>query len=244
MTGTSWRDRIKVHPACEIVPRISADDFGALAEDIAKNGLIHPIVVWRQNDDADYVLLDGRSRLDALSSMPDAEKRISEALRLPIYKGPNTDPWAYVCSVNLRRRHLSAEEKRDFVANLLKVDPSRSNRTIAGLAKVSDHTVASVRNHLVDGAQIAHHAQRVGKDGVAQPATKPPVQRQPPGAVVHNTVPRQPSLADDIEAFRASLKERRPQVALIDRPTRLKLARGLALALGIDPAEFASGTAL
>jgi hypothetical protein len=267
MTGTSWRDRLAVHPACENVPPISAHDFESLAADIAKNGLVHPIVLWRQSDDADYVLLDGRSRLDALSSMPDAERRISEALRLPIRKGASTDPWKYVCSVNLHRRHLSAEEKRDFITNLLKADASRSNRSIAGLAKVSDHTVASVRNDLIDGAQIAHHAERVGKDGVTQPATKPPAHRQPPAAVVHNTVPRaapisqmdqarqqrearfvqaprvERSLAHEIEAFRVSLKEQRPQVELIDRPTRLKLARGLVQALGIDPAEFVPGGA-
>jgi hypothetical protein len=265
-----WRSVIQPHAAAEAFPMMSEAELAELAEDIKRHGILDPVVLWRENETDKHVLLDGRNRLAAAALLPDAETRIRAALARPIYKGASCDPWAYCCSVNLHRRHLTADQKRDLVTKLLRADPSRSNRSIAGLAKVSDHTVSSVRNNLVDGAQIAHHAKRVGKDGVAQPATKPLAHRQPPAAVVHNTVPRpapiskmdqarqqrearftaapgavagRPSLAEEIDAFRVSLKERRPQVELIDRPTRLKLARGLALSLDIDPAEFASGAA-
>ncbi len=48
-----------------------------------------------------------------------------------------------------------------------------SNRLIAAGLGVSHHTVLAVRKELEDGGQIAHHDNRVGKDGVSQPARKP-----------------------------------------------------------------------
>ena len=42
-----------------------------------------------------------------------------------------TDPYEYVLSANLHRRHLTAEQKREIIAKLLKAQPEKSNRTIA-----------------------------------------------------------------------------------------------------------------
>ena len=58
----------------------------------------------------------------------------------------NIDPYAYVLSVNVRRRHLTAEQKRDLIETLLKRDPSKSNRQIAKLVGASHPKVAKVRN--------------------------------------------------------------------------------------------------
>ena len=103
-----------------------------------------------------------------------------------------------------------------------------------------------------------------------QPAHKPPIHRQQPAAVVHNTTPRSAapaskmdqarqlreqrfasapaadstrSLAAEIEVFRVMLKNERLHVERIDRPARLRLARGLVVALGIDPAELVPAAA-
>jgi len=55
----------------------------------------------------------------------------------------------------------------------LKDRPEVSDRAIATDLGVSHHTVGGVRDDLEDGGQIAHHQDRVGKDGVSQPARKP-----------------------------------------------------------------------
>jgi hypothetical protein len=75
-------------------------------------------------------------------------------------------------SANLHRRHLTAEKKRELIAELLKAKPERSDRETAKIAKVSDKTVGAVRAKLEAGAEIPHHDTRTGADGVAQPARK------------------------------------------------------------------------
>ena len=39
-----------------------------------------------------------------------------------------TDPYAYVLSANVHRRHLTAEQKRELIAKVLKAQPEKSNR--------------------------------------------------------------------------------------------------------------------
>ena len=62
----SWRGTLKIHPACELIPPMSADEVRDLGENILKNGLISPIALWLASKNAQAQLLDGRSRLDAL----------------------------------------------------------------------------------------------------------------------------------------------------------------------------------
>jgi hypothetical protein len=86
-------------------------------------------------------------------------------------------PESYVRSANIRRRHLTAEQKREAIANLLKANPekSRSSGSIAAEVGVSHHTVEAVRTEMQSTGQIAQLPKRVGKDGKPrkQPASKP-----------------------------------------------------------------------
>jgi ParB-like chromosome segregation protein Spo0J len=70
-----WRDHLKVHPACDLFPLMSEDELKALGDDIKKNGLQKPIVLWALGCSSSWMgkqsvggffLLDGRNRLDAM----------------------------------------------------------------------------------------------------------------------------------------------------------------------------------
>jgi hypothetical protein len=204
---SSWRKRIAVHPAADLFPTLTETELDELARDIEQHGLTTPLALWRPNEAAPYQLLDGRNRVAAMARLVDGEDRIEGAISLA-NRYEARDPVAFVVSANIRRRHLNNEQKRDLVAKLLKQNPERSNRAVAGLARVSDHTVANVRSGLVDGAQIAHHASRVGKDGVAQPATKPaPASQRYPGtpreAIRAMPLPR----PESVEEWRRRIRE-------------------------------------
>jgi hypothetical protein len=129
------------------------------------------------DDIYEEILLDGRNRLDAmeLAGLPIFQRGTAE-LNPDIYDvvPDETDPVAYVIGVNIRRRHLTGEQKRSLVADLLKSDPARSNRATAEIVHVDDKTVASVRNELEATAEIPQLKTRTGKDGKARPATKLP----------------------------------------------------------------------
>ena len=95
-----------------------------------------------------------------------------------ILLGRDVDPWAYVISTNLHRRHLTAEQKREIVAALLKANPERSNNATAKIAKVDDKTVGAVRAQLERRSEIPNVSTRTDSKGRKQPArktkTKPP----------------------------------------------------------------------
>src|SRR5215471_13254450 len=67
----NWRYDLSVHPAADLFPLMSETELRELGEDIRKNGLQNPIVIWAHNvpnnqEGVKYSLLDGRNRLDAM----------------------------------------------------------------------------------------------------------------------------------------------------------------------------------
>jgi hypothetical protein len=59
----SGRDILSVHWAAELFPMMSEAELIALGEDIVKNGLKSPIVLWRPSPKMPAHVLDGRNRL-------------------------------------------------------------------------------------------------------------------------------------------------------------------------------------
>jgi hypothetical protein len=195
----SWRDVLPVHPAANLFPLMSPDELRALGEDIKAHGLTSPIVLWSpKRRSGKTFLLDGRNRLDALERLGcqivgewglELEASLGVDYTWPIYgKGGlaesdgfcesgydgNCDPYAFVISANIHRRHLTAEQKRELIAKLIKATPEKSNRQIAETVKVDHKTVASVRAEKEATGEIPQLTKTVGKDGKArqQPARK------------------------------------------------------------------------
>jgi hypothetical protein len=177
----SWRDALSIHPACDLFPTLPPDELRALGEDIVKNGLTSPIVLWRADPKGQAQLLDGRNRLDGIEiatgpaivgapSITAGEDFL--ACNKVIVLDKSVDPYAYVVSTNIRRRHLTAEQKRDLIAKLIKTTPERSDRQIAKVVKVDHKTVASVRAEKEGCGEIPHVAIRTDTKGRKQPAKR------------------------------------------------------------------------
>jgi hypothetical protein len=201
----SWRDVLPIHPAAEKLPLLSQTDPAALrelADDIEKNGLLERVSIIKE--DGKLYLLDGRNRLDALELLDyelfDEDQGSLVKLELFSTKGKphpkifkmefhTEDPPAFVISKNVRRRHLTAEDKRDLIANVLKAKPEASNREIAREVKADDKTIAKVRTELEATAEIPQLKKTKGKDGRARPArkTKPTPSASAPEAPTPST---------------------------------------------------------
>ncbi len=75
-------------------------------------------------------------------------------------------------ALNLARRQLNREQKRELIADQLCESPDRSNRWVAKQLGVHHATVSSVRALLEANRQIEPSSKRLGSDGKVQPASK------------------------------------------------------------------------
>jgi hypothetical protein len=146
----SWRDVLPVHPAAELFPLMSEAELRELGEDIKKNKLSQLMDLWHDAESGKLFLLDGRNRLDAMELGGALVNANGDRLRkdlLPMFRRlpDQLDPYAYVISANIRRRHLTGEQKRDLIGKLLEADPAKSDREIGRIMKADNKTVASVR---------------------------------------------------------------------------------------------------
>ena len=175
-TGPSWRDTYKVHPAADIFPMMSEAELRELGEDIKKNGLKEPVTVLY--GEGDEVLLDGRNRLDAMELVglsPIRDGQLAPAF-FTAHRADGAriggNPYSFVLSANIHRRHLTAEKKRELIAKVIAANPEKSDRQIAAETKTSHPTVARVRDTLEQAGDVEKVSTRTDTKGRAQPAHK------------------------------------------------------------------------
>jgi hypothetical protein len=169
----SWRDVWPVHPAAKLFPEMGEDELQALAADI-RNGLREHITLY-QDPDLGLCVLDGRNRLNALELLGEVplDGNGRPTARCHIQKArASFDPLAFVLSKNLHRRHLTPDGRSEVIAGVLKLDPARSNRQIAGQLKTDHHKVAAVRAEREATGEISPVEKTTGKDGKERPARK------------------------------------------------------------------------
>ncbi len=102
------------HDLANAFPMMSDDEFAALVEDIDKNGLLHPVVMFEGK------ILDGRNRYEATQKLGVPHREI---------KFTGEDPAAFVASENLRRRHLTPTQlavAAEALANAIQGRPKTS----------------------------------------------------------------------------------------------------------------------
>jgi hypothetical protein len=185
----SWRDWLKVHPAADLFPLMSQAEQLALGEDIKQHGLKQPVILWSPDETQHQVfVLDGRNRLDAMQAVGMEVIRKGKPGELVVHFrslfGKNdsnssldgasiqADPYQFVISTNLHRRHLSAEQRRDLIQKLLKAAPTRSNRQIAQLAKTTHPTVAKVRAEMEVAGDVERLTTSTDTKGRHQPTKR------------------------------------------------------------------------
>lgn len=125
------------HELANEYPMIEGDEFENFAENIAKQGILEPIVRYQGK------ILDGRNRYRAA-------KAVGHKFTERDFKdlAPSLDPEEFVSSRNDHRRNLDNKQKRALIGRKIARHPTFSDRAIAKLACCDHKTVASVREEM------------------------------------------------------------------------------------------------
>jgi N6-adenosine-specific RNA methylase IME4 len=198
----------------QVLPDLSSEDFAALRADIAARGVLVP-VEYDENGN----ILDGHHRVRACEELglADWPRFIRTGLS-------EADKRVHARQLNLARRHLSRDQKRDLIAAQLRETPAKSNRQVAERLGVSHPTVANVRREMEATGDVVKVTTTTDTLGRSQPARKP----------IRTTF-----VDPDAEAAEPGLAERalRAMIKRGEEPTRAELQREVLAAAKAIRAE-------
>jgi len=171
----SWRDVYPVHPAADLFPMLPEDELMKLGEDIKKNGLKEPVVLW-SHDGGKLDLLDGRNRLDAMelvgidvfSKKNDADDGGHLDFDLITFAGRSVDPYTYIISKNIRRRDLTKEQQADLIVKVMKA----AENDLAKVAKSKNDLAKSARSFNPEPGKRGGSTKDSFKEKVVEEAAK------------------------------------------------------------------------
>jgi len=92
----------------QLLPPLSEEEYAALKEDIAKRGVLVPVEY-----DEDGNILDGHHRVKICEEL--GIKNWPSIVRIGMSEEEKTE---HVLALNLDRRHLTREQRRELVAKL------------------------------------------------------------------------------------------------------------------------------
>jgi ParB-like chromosome segregation protein Spo0J len=125
------------HPHSARFPLLEGEEFEALIHSIERQGLLNPITLY------DGKVLDGRNRYSAAKAA-----RYKFAAKDFVQLPAGYDPKEFVLIANVNRRHLTTEQKKTLVIQIMRERPYASDRQIAKLTGVDNKTVGNYRREL------------------------------------------------------------------------------------------------
>jgi hypothetical protein len=132
-------NNLQPHPHAELMPMIEGKQRDDLKADIAKNGVLQKIVLYRGYEDGTTGaarILDGQNRYRAarecgIEFTADAFEEFS---------GTWLEAKNYVLSLNFHRRQLTSKQQNEIIEGMIRENPDMSARQIARLVGISSHS--------------------------------------------------------------------------------------------------------
>ena len=147
------------------LPPLPYEQFVALRDNIAVNGVLVPILV--DSDGPRRAIIDGNYRKAIADELG---YNCPEIVQAGLSDGEKR---TLARALNLSRRQLTQEQKHHLIADQLEETPERSNRWIGKQLGVHHATVAAVRAEMEATGQIIQLERTVGEDGKERPASRP-----------------------------------------------------------------------
>ena len=150
----------------QVMPNLNADEYKELKEDIAQRGVMVPIEF-----DENGNILDGHHRLQICNEL--GIKDYPKVIRAGMTE---EEKRTHARKLNMARRHLTQEQRRELIRQQLKETPEKSDRQIAAGLGVSQTTVGTQRKSMEEIGQLSKLDSSIGLDGKERPRQ---VQRKP-----------------------------------------------------------------
>lgn len=145
----------------QLLPELAAEEYDELREDIRVNGVRVPVDI----DEYGHIL-DGHHRVRIAAELGiDYETRVLSGLT-------DEQKRAHALAVNIHRRQLNREQKRELIRRSLAADPQLSDRQHAERTGTSHPTVASVRAGMEESGDVEKLSTRTDSTGRQQPAER------------------------------------------------------------------------
>lgn len=143
----------------QVMPPLSADEYSELKNDIAERGVMVPI----EYDEYGNVL-DGHHRLQICAELgiTDFPTVIREGMT-------EAEKRTHARKLNMARRQLSRDQRRDLILDEALEHPEKSDRQIAKELSVSPTTVGTVRAQAASEGQVSKLDTSTGADGKQYP---------------------------------------------------------------------------
>lgn len=150
----------------QTMPPLSAEEREQLEASILAHGIQVPVLL----DEAGFPI-DGHNRIEL------AEKHGLECPTVVRSGLSESEKIALSISLNIDRRQLTREQRREVIAASIKSHPELTDREHARRTGASPTTVGTVRSKLEDSGEVSKLDTRTDPRGYEQPAAKPAVQR-------------------------------------------------------------------
>jgi ParB-like chromosome segregation protein Spo0J len=146
----------------QVMPPLTPEEYAALEASIREHGVLEPIVYDPQTAD----IIDGYHRLEIGT-------RLSVHVPRRSVKGlTDAQKTVMALTLNVDRRHLNTEQRRELLAKSIKADPEASDREHARRTGTSPTTAGTVRHELEETGDVSNLDTRKDSRGRRQPASK------------------------------------------------------------------------
>jgi hypothetical protein len=147
----------EVHPAADIFPAMSVNEFSNLCNSIQENGQREPILLYKDK------IIDGRHRYQSC-------KKLEIEPRFLDWEGDESDILAFVIDVNLHRRHLSESQRGMVAVNIANLPHGANRFTVDStiVPSISQTQAAEMMNVSIGSVKRAKQVQDKGTPELAE----------------------------------------------------------------------------
>ena len=147
----------------QLLPLLADQAFQRLKRNIARRGVVVPI-----ERDENRVLLDGHHRVRATEELRKAGVKLADPPVLLCAAMSESEKRAFVQTINLYLRHLTASQRWTVVELQLAETPEKSNRAIVSVLAISPTSVGTIHRRLGEKVGTVQIGHRIGMYGRRQ----------------------------------------------------------------------------